>query len=247
MSPITVRDVLRLALPPGTTVVAGGAGLLHQVAWVTMPRAILPAFVNLRGGELVLVSVAAVQTLDERLTLANLVERLALVPISAIAAVGSVADGARVAADTARIPLLQLPADVDLREVEREVQRLISDYEAQTERRAAQLATLLTQRSLAGVGLQGLLETLAERTGQGIACYSATGELRAIKARGPTRVALQTFRSTSVGSASHLGQAILGPAVGGRRRPAGLSGPLRGAAGRLGPAGGPARRGGAGA
>src|ERR671927_40503 len=88
MPPITVHDVLRLALPPGTTVVAGGAGLLHQVTWVATPRATLPAFVNLRGGELALISVAAVQALDDRLTLANLVERLAPVPISAIAVLG---------------------------------------------------------------------------------------------------------------------------------------------------------------
>src|SRR6266545_579242 len=129
MAPITVHDVLRLALPPGTTVAAGANGLLRQVTWVVTPRATLPAFANLRGGELALVSVAAVRELDDRL------------------------------------PLLSLPDGADVREVEREVQRLISDFEAQVERRAAQLSTLLNQRSLAGAGLQGLLETLSERTG----------------------------------------------------------------------------------
>jgi purine catabolism regulator len=188
--------------------VAGGAGLLHQVTWVATPRATLPAFVNLRGGELALISVAAVHALDDRLTLANLVERLAPVPISAIAALGDVPDAARGAADAARMPLLSLPEGADLREVEREVQRLIGDYEAQVDRRAAQLGNLLTQRSLAGVGLQGLLETLAERTGQGVACYTTTGELRAMKARGPSRVALQTLRPTAPGAATHLGQSI---------------------------------------
>ena len=39
MPPITVHDVIRLALPPGTTAVAGSAGLLHQVSWVATPRA----------------------------------------------------------------------------------------------------------------------------------------------------------------------------------------------------------------
>jgi purine catabolism regulator len=208
MPPITVHDVVRLALPPGTTILAGAAGLLHQVTWVATPRATLPAFVNLRGGELALVSVAAIQALDERLTLASLVERLAPVPISAVAALGDVSDAARAAADAARIPLLRLPEGADLREVEREVQRLIGDYEAQIDRRAAQLGSLLTQRSLAGAGLQGLLDTLAERTGQGVACYAATGELRAMKARGPIRVALQTLRPATPGSTTQLGQSI---------------------------------------
>src|SRR4029450_7400634 len=103
MPPITVHDVVRLALPPGTAVVAGAAGLLHQVSWVATPRATLPAFVNLRGGGLALVSLAAIQALDERLTLANLVERLAPVPISAIAVIGEISDAARAAAELARM------------------------------------------------------------------------------------------------------------------------------------------------
>jgi purine catabolism regulator len=208
MPPITVHDVIRLALPPGTAAVAGSAGLLHQVSWVATPRATLPAFVNLRGGELALLSVAAIQSLDDRLTLASLVERLAPVPISAIAVQGEISDAARAAADEARMPLLGLPDGADLREVEREIQRLIGDYEAQIERRMAQLGNLLTQRSLAGAGLQGLLDTLAERTAQGLACYSVAGELRAMKARGSTRVALQTLRPATPGAITHLGQSV---------------------------------------
>ncbi len=185
MPPISVRDVLRLALPTSTTVAAGAAGLAHQVTWVTTLRATLPAFVNLRGGELALISVAAAQTLDERLTLVSLVERLAYVPVAAIGAIGELSDEARTAADAAHIPLLHLPSDADPREVEREVQRLIGDYEAQLDRRAAQLGDLLTRRSLAGAGISGLLETIAERTGQGVGCYSAIGELQVLVARGP--------------------------------------------------------------
>lgn len=208
MRPITVRDALRLALPPGTVVVAGAAGMNRQVTWIATLRATLPAFANLRGGELALIPVAAAQALDERLTLASLVERLTHVPIAAIAAIGEVSEAARDAADGAGMPLLRLPDDADQREVDREVQRLIGDYEAQIDRRGAQLADLLTRRSLAGVGLQGLLETLAERTGRAVGCYSAAGEPRAIKARGPARVALQTLRPAAAGAVTHLGQAI---------------------------------------
>ena len=207
IAPITVNDVLRLALPPGTAVVAGASGLQRQVTWVVTPRATLPAFSNLRGGEIALVSLAALEALDDRLTLASLIERLAAVPISAIAVIGDVSEVARVAADSARMPLLSMPA-ADLREAEREVQRLISDYEAQLERRAAQLGNLLTQRSLAGAGLNGLIELLTERTGRAVACYSSAGELRGMKARGSARVALQTLRPTEAGPTSQLGQSI---------------------------------------
>lgn len=208
MAAITVNDVLRLALPPGTGIAAGAPGLQRQVTWVVTPRATLPAFANLRGGEIALVSVSALQALDDRLTLASLVERLAAVPISAIGVIGEVSDSARSAADLARMPLLGLPVGADLREAEREVQRLISDHEAQLERRAAQLGNLLTQRSLAGAGLPGLLDLLTERTGRGVACYSAAGEMRGLKARGSARVALQTLRPTESGMSTHLGQEI---------------------------------------
>ena len=208
MAPITVRDVLRLAMPPGTTVLAGGSGLGHPVTWVASQRATPPIFSNLRGGELALVSVAAALEIDEQMTLPSLIERLARVPIAALAAVGPLDDAAQHAAETAHIALLQLPDGTIIRDVERETQRLISDFEAQIERRAAQLGSALTQRSLAGAGLAGLVELLAERIGQAVACYTISGETRTIKGRGSSRVALQTLRPTAAGAYQQLGQHI---------------------------------------
>ena len=57
MPSVTVRDVLRLALPPGTTIVAGTTGQGRQVTWVATLRATLPAFAELRGGEIALLSI----------------------------------------------------------------------------------------------------------------------------------------------------------------------------------------------
>jgi purine catabolism regulator len=208
MPPVTVQDVLRLALPDGSEVVAGNAGLNHQVSWVTTPRATPPAFTNLRGGECVVVATSVLRALDERLTLANLIERLAQVPVATIAVQGDIPDQARTTAESLRLPLIHLPDSCDIREVEREVQRLISDYDAQIERRAAQLGSVLTQRSLAGAGVNGLLETLVERTGRSLAYYSPGGEVRALRARGPARVALQTLQPRATGAVAHLGQHI---------------------------------------
>lgn len=222
--PVTVRDVLRLALPPGTTVAAGGAALTHQVSWVATLRATLPAFAELRGGELALLSVEAARALDARLTLAVLVKRLAQapVPVAGVVALGPIASEDVAAADEARLPLLQLPERADLRDVEREITRLVADYEAQFERRGAQLYDLLTQRSLAGQGVAGLLDALAERTGQSVACYAPNGELRAQRGRGSARIALQALRPTARGDASLLNQQIWIEPIGSGTYPAGL-------------------------
>lgn len=194
MPNISVRDILRLALPPGTHTVAGASGLSRQVTRPAPLRATLPAFIGLRGGEVALVSVQAAYELDEQLTVAELIGRLSRVSVAAIVVMGELSDADREASEAAGMPLLQVPDKSDLREVEREILRLIGDYDAQIERRGAQLYNVLTQRSLAGMGVPGLLEALAERTGQSVACYSGNGELRAVRARGSARIALQSLR-----------------------------------------------------
>ena len=189
---------------------AGVAGVGRQVTWVATLRATLPAFAELRGGEIALLSVEAAQALDSRLSLAVLVRRLAdaPVPVSGVVALGSITAEDVAAAEEARLPLLQLPASADLREVEREITRLITDYEAQFDRRGAQLYDLLTQRSLSGQGLPGLLDALAERTGQSVACYSPNGELRTQRSKGSARIALQALRPSAKGEANLLNQQI---------------------------------------
>ncbi|MFV9504419.1 MAG: helix-turn-helix domain-containing protein [Oscillochloridaceae bacterium umkhey_bin13] len=210
MPSVTVRDVVRLALPAGTAIVAGSSGQGRQVTWVATLRATLPAFAELRGGELALLSVDAALALDSRLTLAVLVRRLgqAPVPVAGVVALGPIVADDIAAAEEVRLPLLQLPPACDLKEVERELTRLITDYEAQFERRGAQLYDLLTQRSLAGQGVPGLLDALAERTGQSVACYAPNGELRAQRGKGSARIALQALRPAARGETALLNQQI---------------------------------------
>ena len=58
MNTTTVRDLLRLALPPGSVLISPDDGLLHHVSHPVSLRATLPAFPQLRGGEVALISVA---------------------------------------------------------------------------------------------------------------------------------------------------------------------------------------------
>jgi len=223
MVTITVRDVVRLALPEGTTIVAGAAGLGRQVSWIATLRATLPAFSELRGGELALLSVEAAIALDPRLTLVVLVRRLAQapVPIAGVAVLGTITAEDQQAAEDARLPLLKLPEGVDLREVEREITRLITDYEAQFERRAARLYDLLTQCSLQGGGIGGLLDILYERTGQSVACYAPNGALRAQRGRGQARLALQALRPSGRGEVTLFNQQIWVEPIGNSTLPTG--------------------------
>ena len=177
MASVTVHDAIRLALPVSTQIVAGHAGLHRPVSWPVVARGLAPLFTELHGNEFALVSVAALKDIDPPIALPTLIERLISVPISALAIVGHI-DGQSIAvAEQANLPLLHLASDVDIRVVDRELQRLISDYEAQVDRRAAQIALELGEQSLAGGGFPAMLALLANRTGRDVAIYSVKGDM----------------------------------------------------------------------
>lgn len=179
MSSVTVHDAIRLALPVSTQIVAGHAGLHRPVSWPVVARGLAPLFTELHGNEFALVSIPALRDIDPPISLPTLIERLISVPISALAIVGHI-DGQSIAiAEQANLPLLHLASDVDIRVVDRELQRLISDYDAQVDRRAAQIALELGEQSLAGGGFPAMLALLANRTGRAVAIYSVKGEMLA--------------------------------------------------------------------
>jgi hypothetical protein len=61
---MTVQDVIRLTLPGGTRVVAGGAGLGREVTWATRLRPSPPAMGHRTGGERLLLPSSVLAVLD---------------------------------------------------------------------------------------------------------------------------------------------------------------------------------------
>src|SRR3954454_24360406 len=106
---ISIRELLSAALPDGTNVVGGGGALDNEVSWATQPRPTPPAFSNLRGGEMILLSSEALKSLDERTSLERAVRELASLEASSIAFSGRISPAARQAADETGVVLLQLP------------------------------------------------------------------------------------------------------------------------------------------
>lgn len=195
MNTTTIRDLLRLALPPGSALVTPGDGIHKHVGPVVSLRATLPAFPRLRGGEIALINVAQARMLDERLTLPTIVRRLSDVSVAAIGVVGEIDGDALSVAGEADLPLLHLPDQTDLRTVERDIQRLLSDPDAQIERRAAQLYSELTQHVAAGDGAEGIVRLTAERTGCAVAFLSAEGELRIQRGSRQVRAAFNMLQA----------------------------------------------------
>lgn len=163
--PPTVREVWRMALPLGTRLVAGAAGLSRPVRWVRSSGHNLPLFPGLSAEELALLDLKAARVFNPNLTLARVVTALAEIPVSALAAYPPVDATARARADEVGIPLFELPPDSELSRVARAVVRLISDPEAQEEARSGELLRRLTRKVAEGEGLKGVLADLATLTG----------------------------------------------------------------------------------
>ena len=176
---MNVSDILKLALPPATRVAAGSAGLDTPVTWATTFRSRPPALDHLEGGELVLLSLAAVRVVDASLSLARIVTNLHERRVSAISVEGEVDAAAVQAADELALPLLAMPDGADLHGLERSIIGLLVNKQAELQARTAQLQRQLTQVAMQGKGLDGIAAEFARQTGKSVAVFDARLQLLA--------------------------------------------------------------------
>ena len=222
MTSYSIRDLLRLALPFGTTLLTGEQTHTRQLDHVVSLRAVLPAFPRLYGGEIVLFSVRDALTLDDQLTLPNIIRRLAEVRVAAIAFVGDAEPAAVTAADELNLPLLRLPLESNLKNVQQDVLYLLTNPELQLERRAAQLYRDLTQHVVDAGGTNAVLRAAGEATRRVAAFFDAAGQLSAAWGTGPDRSAIDQIDPRALAGARLNGHPAVVKAVGPAHAPLGF-------------------------
>src|SRR5690242_14113529 len=126
-SPVTVRETLALLRRWRAQLVAGEGGLERAVTWASVMRARTPAFEGFQGGELALLALATLHSLQAQLvtsTLPGVVDEVIRMGASAIAVAGlddtpplgpddaRERDEARQHAERMGVPLIALPAGV---------------------------------------------------------------------------------------------------------------------------------------
>jgi purine catabolism regulator len=164
----TVRDLLRTALPMGTRVIAGHKGLGRIVTWTSVLHTRPPAFPSLEGRELALLSLDALHLLNDKLTLADIVSDLANVEVAAIGVVGNIDARARAAAEETGIPLLNLPLGTSLRQVERDVVKVLVGPMPSAEQRGMEVHQQLLQLSTENRGMAALIDAIVDATSKTI-------------------------------------------------------------------------------
>jgi purine catabolism regulator len=163
ISSASVRNILTLLVPRDAQLAAGAEGLERRVTWAMRMRARLPAFESVRGGELALLGLAQLRRLDE--TLPHLLkslhrERVAAVAVAApsLEALGT---EALASADQLHLPLIFLPQNAPLEEIERDVITFVVSFRGEIERRANEISHQLMQLSIQGAGIEGVCTHLA--------------------------------------------------------------------------------------
>jgi purine catabolism regulator len=158
-------------------VLAGEAGLDREVGWPATLRVRPPAFEPLSGHELAFVSTDALRLLDESLSLAQLVGRLADRGVSGIVVIGPVDPAAIARAELAGVALLQLPDSYHLADLGPAVSRVIADERSRLYQLGLEAYQEFAAASMSGRGLGGVVERIADFTGRTVVLRSVDGEV----------------------------------------------------------------------
>ncbi|MFN8378654.1 MAG: helix-turn-helix domain-containing protein [Anaerolineae bacterium] len=176
-TPVTLQALLQFALPLGTSLVSGAPDA--SVTYAVTVRAQPPAFPELYGGELALVSMDVLHTFDSRITLAEVVRALAQAGVAAVAAQGTITGASIETAVECNVALLSLPDDTSLTRVERAVNTLIINQKAQMAQRAMEIQRQLTRQAAENRDLNSLLQILSRATAKPVAVHDDAGMLMA--------------------------------------------------------------------
>lgn len=173
----SLQSLLRFALPLGTTLAAGEPDT--PVSWAVTVRAQPPAFPDIYGGELALVSMEVLRSYDNRITLSEVLQSLAEVGVAALAVDGELQQGAVSVAVERGVALLLLPENAGLAGIERAVNKLILNQAAQLTERAVEIQRQLTRLSAENRDLNSLLQVIARTTAKPVIVHDDAGVMMA--------------------------------------------------------------------
>jgi hypothetical protein len=134
-SVLTVRDLISPGGPlDPSEVLAGQANLHNPVSWVVSLRPFPPAFPQMKGGEFALVAVEHLARLgDVPTTLVSVIRQLVSLRASGVAVRGEIDAPAITASGETGLPLIRLPSDAPLHDIEQAIMRECALHQARRE------------------------------------------------------------------------------------------------------------------
>jgi PucR family transcriptional regulator, purine catabolism regulatory protein len=154
---VTVSEVLRLALPSGSEVVAGNGGMSRGIFWARLLGARQGLLSGSEAGEMVLLTASAVGRGFSRV-----VRDLGEAGVEAVLVTTMPPADALEVANELGMPILRVTAQSSLIEVERAIISLIVDKESQVRRRVEQIYERLLATLVDDAGIQALAAEVAD-------------------------------------------------------------------------------------
>lgn len=173
----SLEDLLRHALPGEAEVLVGAHRLARPISWVVRLRARAPALPPLSGSEVIIASTAAIDSLDARPSLAQVVDQVAQLGAAALLVMGHADAAAERAAERHDLPLVLLHATLRPEALELELQHWLVQRQVEVQRELSTLHHELTSLALAG-GFPALLERTARVTGKSTLLLAPDGAVR---------------------------------------------------------------------
>ena len=157
--PLTLQELILLALPPETRVLAGHGQLDCPITWVVSSSAVDHS-AKLAPGDLTFLLPPYSLDLVSRLS------EIAQAGAAGVAVLGEPAPDVAQAAEKIGIPFMVLPDSANTRAIERTILTLLLDRTAAMGQRAAQLYQALTVLSAENAGLEAMAALIGRTTGK---------------------------------------------------------------------------------
>src|SRR3989442_14527057 len=165
---VTVSEILRLALPPGTRVVAGARGLGNAVTWTRLLRARPASLGRIDHGEIWLLSAAALQLVGEPRSVARMVRDMAQAGVVAFVTPETLAGDVVGQADEVGTPVLRVPVETPLADLEKAIVGVLVDRDRAIAQRVQDVYERLLSTLVEDRGLELISDIVAEVTGKAV-------------------------------------------------------------------------------
>jgi purine catabolism regulator len=161
--PITLGELLRLALPKRTEFIGQPDQLAHVVKWaVVVNWPISAATLDVNADDFVL----SAET--PQANVAALLETVTPLNIAAVGLIGPLSGEALDVARASNLPIFILPAGASLRSAHQSALTLITNRQAQMSQRAVQVRQQLETLVAEGAGLEAIVWAMADLTRKGV-------------------------------------------------------------------------------
>ncbi len=188
-SKVTLNDVVKLALPLNTHAVAETDARSRVVNWLYILTDWRNARDQIQIGDLIVLPPNMQASLSEA-ELQELIQELGGGAVGGLLVFSDMSDTAVALCASLDVPLLRLPEDASLRDIQRNVSALLLDRQAQVTERGMQLYRQLSEMSREEQGLNAMTDLMSKMTGKIVVVQDKRLEIKAISIPANNRVDL---------------------------------------------------------